>query len=235
MALKLQVFSGALVKPGKTSTSSTPRVVIKREYCQDMLQAIEEELDSPCTKEMAAFDRFVQFLESHSYQVIVFDTAPTGHTLRLLDLPFDYAKQVETMVAAAPGQAVKETSQVRIRNIINILHDPERVVFNLVLYPESTPILESYRAMKELESAGIKTQMIVVNMILPEVVCVNGFFRSRRNMQHLMASSRTTYWERPWPLSKHPRHPHYGKSKALFFSPMSLLLRRLRRRQTNTR
>jgi arsenite-transporting ATPase len=152
-------------------------------YSDDMLVAMEEELNSPCTQEMAAFDRFIQFIESARYEVIVFDTAPTGHTLRLLDLPFDYARQVEMMFAADETRAAKEAPRERFGNIIDILRNPERAVFNLVLYPESTPILESYRAMKELKSAGIKTQMIVANMILPEEVCVNDFFKNRRNMQ----------------------------------------------------
>ena len=149
-------------------------------YSDDMLAAMEEELNSPCTEEMAAFDKFIQFIEGRDYDVVVFDTAPTGHTLRLLDLPFDYAKQVEMMVS---GDEMKEAAQNRFREIINILRDTERTVFNLVLYPESTPILESYRAMLDLKDAEIETQLVVANMVLPEGVATNGFFRNRRAMQ----------------------------------------------------
>lgn len=151
-------------------------------YSEDMILAMEEELNSPCTEEMAAFDKFVQFIESRDYDVIVFDTAPTGHTLRLLSLPFDYAKQVELMVSAQQAE-IKESSQNRFREIINILKDKERTIFSLVLYPESTPIIESYRAMLDLRDAGIETQLVVANMILPEEVCTNNFFRNRRQMQ----------------------------------------------------
>ena len=52
-----------------------------------------------------------------------------------------------------------------------------------MLYPESTPILESYRAMLDLRDAGIETQLVIVNMVLPEEVCTNEFFRNRRAMQ----------------------------------------------------
>jgi len=152
-------------------------------YSRDMLAAMEEELNSPCTEEMAAFDRFAQFIESREYDAIVFDTAPTGHTLRLLDLPFDYAKQVEMMVSVTESAIVKETAQNRFRKIINTLRDKSRTVFTLVLYPESTPIMESYRAMLDLQEAGIETQLVVANMILPEDICVNDFFKSRRQMQ----------------------------------------------------
>jgi arsenite/tail-anchored protein-transporting ATPase len=149
-------------------------------YSEDMLKTMEEELNSPCTEEMAAFDKFIQYIESRDYDVVVFDTAPTGHTLRLLDLPFDYAKQVEMMVC---GDEAKEATQNRFRDIISVLRDKNRTVFNLVLYPESTPIMESYRAMLDLKEAGIETQLVVANLILPEEVCTNDFFRSRRNMQ----------------------------------------------------
>jgi arsenite-transporting ATPase len=152
-------------------------------YSEDMLKAMEEELNSPCTEEMAAFDRFIQFIESRDYDVIVFDTAPTGHTLRLLSLPFDYAKQVEMMLSTAEAERAKEETENRFREIINILKDAERTTFCLVLYPESTPIEESYRAMIDLKEAGIKTQLVVANMLIPEDVCVNDFFRNRRAMQ----------------------------------------------------
>ncbi|HCL82002.1 MAG TPA: arsenic-transporting ATPase, partial [Nitrospiraceae bacterium] len=152
-------------------------------YSEDMLAAMEEELNSPCTEEMAAFDKFIQYIEGRDYEVVVFDTAPTGHTLRLLDLPFDYAKQVEMMVSAAESAEVKETARSRFAEIIEILKDKNRTIFSLVLYPESTPIMESYRAMLDLKDAGIHTQLVVANMILPEEVCTNDFFRNRRRMQ----------------------------------------------------
>jgi arsenite-transporting ATPase len=152
-------------------------------YSEDMLAAMGEELNSPCTEEMAAFDRFAQFIENKDYEVIVIDTAPTGHTLRLLDLPFDYAKQVEMMVSTGEGARAKEESQNRFKNIIQMLRDKNRTVFGLVLYPEYTPIVESYRAMLDLKEAGIKTQFVVANMVLPESVCTNDFFRNRRQMQ----------------------------------------------------
>lgn len=152
-------------------------------YSEDMVSAMEEELNSPCTEEMAAFDRFIQFIEGKEYEVVVFDMAPTGHTLRLLDLPFDYAKQVEMMVGAEEGTEGKETARNRFRDIISTLRDKNRTVFSLVLYPESTPIMESYRAMLDLKEAGIETQLVIANMVLPEEVCSNNFFRNRQQMQ----------------------------------------------------
>jgi len=152
-------------------------------YSEDMLKAMEEELNSPCTEEMAAFDKFAQFIESKEYDTVVFDTAPTGHTLRLLDLPFNYAKQVEMMVSANEAKTAKETAENRFRKIIDILKDKNRTTFCIVLYPESTPIMESYRAMLDLKAVGINTQMVIANMMLPDEVCTNDFFKNRKGMQ----------------------------------------------------
>lgn len=152
-------------------------------YSEEMLATMEEELNSPCTEEMAAFDKFIQYIENRDYEVVVFDTAPTGHTLRLLDLPFDYAKQVEMMVATVDSSGIKETAQNRFRDIISALRDKKRTVFSLVLYPESTPIMESYRATLDLKEAGIETQLVIANMVLPEDICVNAFFKKRKQMQ----------------------------------------------------
>jgi len=156
----------------------------KGKYSDDMLAAMEEELNSPCIEEMAAFEKFAQFLESREYDILVFDTAPTGHTLRLLDLPFDYARQVELMVDTSTGRSLTGSiARERFSNIIDMLRDSSKTVFTLVLYPESTPVEESFRAMIDLRNAGVETQLVIVNMVLPAEACTNNFFRNRRAMQ----------------------------------------------------
>jgi arsenite-transporting ATPase len=178
-------LSAVMIDQQQAFTGYKERILREsRDTCSaEMLAAMEEELNSPCTEEMAAFDKFIRFIEGHEYNVVVFDTAPTGHTLRLLDLPFDYARQVEMMVLSDENAAVKQETSNRFREIIALLRDPERTVFSLVLYPESTPIMESWRAMLDLKHAGIETQLIVANLVLPESACSNAFFRNRRRMQ----------------------------------------------------
>lgn len=135
-----------------------------KKYTDDMLVAISEELESPCTEEMSAFDKFMTYAESEEYDVIVFDTAPTGHTLRLLELPFDYSEQVGLMAATTEkSEAVKGETEKRLDRIINRMKDPKRSVFAFVFYPESTPVVEAYRAMMDLKEAGIPTQFVVAN------------------------------------------------------------------------
>lgn len=152
-------------------------------YSEDILSAMEEELNSPCTQEMAAFDKFIRFIESKDYAAIVFDTAPTGHTLRLLSLPFDYARQAEMMISTEETAHANSATRNRFLDIIKILKDKNKAVFAFVLYPESTPILESYRAMLDLKDAGIEAQMVVSNMMLPDNACTNDFFKNRKRMQ----------------------------------------------------
>jgi arsenite/tail-anchored protein-transporting ATPase len=153
-------------------------------YSEEMVLAMREELESPCTEEMAAFDKFTEYASSDGYDVIVFDTAPTGHTLRLLQLPFDYSQQVELMVTTTQESvALRSETRARFDRIIARLKDPDRTVFTFVVYPESTPIVEAHRASQDLAAAGIPTQLVVANQVIPAEQVTNAFFRNRRAMQ----------------------------------------------------
>ena len=152
-------------------------------YSEEMLAALREELESPCTEEMAAFDKFAGYVDSDDYSVIVFDTAPTGHTLRLLELPFDYGQQVELLVATTQQSSdIRSETRKRFASIVSRLRDPQRTVFVSVVYPESTPIVEAYRASLDLKNTGIPTQLVVANQVIPADQATNPFFRSRREM-----------------------------------------------------
>lgn len=156
----------------------------KDRYSPEMLAALREELESPCTEEIAVFDEFARYLDGAGFDVTVFDTAPTGHTLRLLELPFDYRGQVELMVTTSTeGADRKAAAETRYDRLIARLRDPVRTVFTFVVYPEATPVLEADRAMQDLAGAGIPTQVVVVNFLLPEDACTNDYFRRRRAMQ----------------------------------------------------
>lgn len=156
----------------------------KGKYSADMMAAIQEELESPCTEEMAAFDKFMHYVESDDYDLVIIDTAPTGHTLRLLELPFDYGQQVSLMVSTSEqSAAVKNVTQQRFERIIARMKDPQRSVFAFVVYPESTPVIEAYRAMLDLKEAGIQTRFVVANQVLPKEVCSNDYFQRRYRMQ----------------------------------------------------
>ena len=158
----------------------------------EMLAATAEELNSPCTEEMAAFDKFALYLEDNRYAFLVLDTAPTGHTLRLLDLPFKYAQQTALAAAEAPrASATQRAADTRFQKLITRLKDPALTAFAFVFYPEATPILESHRAFMDLKAAGITAQFLVANMVLGSEQAVNPCLPRRRGMQqrYLMDAS----------------------------------------------
>jgi len=150
----------------------------------ESLQAMAEELDSPCTEEMAAFDRFIDYASLDRYDVLVFDTAPTGHTLRLLELPVDWSQQLEVKlyVSAELSQA-DAAAKARFGQVIDMMRDPQRSTFAFVMYPESTPILEAWRAVEELRTVGIEPGLVVANQVLPPEQCTTEYFCRRSLMQ----------------------------------------------------
>ncbi len=145
---------------------------------------ITEELDSPCTEEVAVFQRFLTYLLSDTYEVVVFDTAPTGHTLRLLALPLDYRDQLSVKAHVSEESARVDAAELaRMSAALDVVRDPALTTMALVLYPETTPIAEAQRAAADLAREGIATGLVIANQVLPEEVCVNPFFRNRRAMQ----------------------------------------------------
>lgn len=156
----------------------------RKKYDKNRIIAIEEELNSPCTEEMATFEKFIEFVTLKDFEVIVFDTAPTGHTLRLLELPVDWNKQLEIKTFTTTGETdVDKITKSRFKEVIDLLQDPDKTTFSFVMYPESTPIEEASRAIKELLSISVPTSLIVANLILPESVVTNDYLRQRKAMQ----------------------------------------------------
>lgn len=147
------------------------------------IQVMEEELDSPCTEEMAAFDKFIEYASQDEWESVVFDTAPTGHTLRLLELPVDWSKQIDVKVfASVDATAADDVAKQRFGKVIEMMRDPAQSTFSFVMYPEATPILEAWRAAKELETVGVHASMVVANFVIPPNQMTT-FVQSRRAMQ----------------------------------------------------
>ena len=148
------------------------------------IMAMKEELDSPCTEEMAAFQKFIEYASENDYEVMVFDTAPTGHTLRLLELPMDWSKQIQLKAGLTTeiSEADKKQKE-RFDRVIDMMKNEDETTFAFVMYPEKTPIIEAYRASKELETVGIKTQLVVANLVIPDEQAITPFFKNRQKMQ----------------------------------------------------
>ena len=156
----------------------------RRGRTESALKVMEEELNSPCTEEIAAFDLFIEYASQPDWEVVVFDTAPTGHTLRMLELPVEWSKQLDVKVFASVDTIVADDiAKQHFSSVIDMMRDPNSSTFAYVMYPESTPIVEAYRASEELKSLGIQPGLVVANFVLPPDQCTTPFTRARRAMQ----------------------------------------------------
>lgn len=138
-----------------------------------VIENMEEQLSGSCTVEIAAFNEFSNFITNPKlnteYDHIIFDTAPTGHTLRMLQLPSAWTGFISesTHGASCLGQlsgleAKKEIYKQAVQN----LSDERVTTLVLVTRPDKTPLNEVARASKELSQIGIKNQLLVINGIL---------------------------------------------------------------------
>lgn len=156
----------------------------RQKYTKERVLAIQEELNSPCTEEMAIFQKFIDFATLKEFAVIVFDTAPTGHTLRLLELPVNWSKQLEIKTFTTTGETeIDKRTKSRFKEVIDMMGDINQTTFSFVMYPESTPIEEASRAMRELLSIGVPTSLVVANFILPDAVLTNDYLKRRKTME----------------------------------------------------
>ncbi len=177
----------ARIDPKAAAAAYTERIIgdaVANGRGPDQIAAMREELDSPCTEEIAAFDRFIDLASRDTYDVTVIDTAPTGHTLRLLELPIDWSRQLDVKVfASVDTAAADDVAKARFGRVIDMMRDPSQSTFAFVMYPEATPIVEAGRAIEELGSAGIPLGLVVANMVLPADVCTTPYTQARRRMQ----------------------------------------------------
>ena len=138
-----------------------------------VLSNMEEQLSGSCTVEIAAFNEFSSFITDASvqseYDHILFDTAPTGHTLRMLQLPSAWSGFISqsTHGASCLGQlSGLEDKKYMYQQAVDTLADRTLTTLVLVTRPESAPCLEAARASAELASLGVRNQLLVVNGVL---------------------------------------------------------------------
>ncbi|WP_448060873.1 arsenical pump-driving ATPase [Cellulomonas hominis] len=134
------------------------------------VDSIEEELSGSCTVEVASFNEFVSLLTdpaiSAAYDHVVFDTAPTGHTLRLLALPAAWTGFLETNTAGVtcvgPVSALGQAQEAYAASL-DALRDPARTTMILVTRPEGSALLEAARAARELGELAMTNRRVIVN------------------------------------------------------------------------
>ncbi|QXE19051.1 arsenical pump-driving ATPase [Clostridium sp. 001] len=138
-----------------------------------VIKNMEEQLSGSCTVEIAAFNEFSNFITDEKIQKqfdhIIFDTAPTGHTLRMLQLPSAWSNFISenTHGASCLGQlAGLESKKEVYKNAVKTLADGKKTTLILVSRPQNTPLKEAERASKELQDIGINNQILIINGVL---------------------------------------------------------------------
>jgi len=141
----------------------------------DVVKGMEEQLSGACTTEIAAFDEFTELLVDSeltaAYEHILFDTAPTGHTIRLLQLPgawsgFLEAGQGDASCLGPLAGLDKQRSQYR--EAVEALADPRRTRLVLVARAQQATLREVARTHEELAAIGLRQQYLVINGVLPD-------------------------------------------------------------------
>ncbi|WP_278602723.1 arsenical pump-driving ATPase [Alistipes indistinctus] len=134
------------------------------------MEYIEEDLRSPCTQEIAVFKAFAEIVEKADTEIVVIDTAPTGHTLLLLDATQSYHKEVERTQGEISGA---------VANLLPRLRDPQQTEVVIVTLPEATPVFEAERLQADLRRAGIHNKWWVVNSCLSLTRTGNPFLQAK--------------------------------------------------------
>ena len=139
-----------------------------------VLANMEEQLSGSCTVEIAAFNEFSNFITDQTaekeYDHIIFDTAPTGHTLRMLQLPSAWSNFISesTHGASCLGQlsGLQERKDV-YKQAVSTLADGKATTLVLVSRPDKTPLKEAGRASGELADLNVNNQILVINGVMP--------------------------------------------------------------------
>ena len=150
----------------------------------------DDAMDAPGSNEAAAMYKFMEYMESDRWDYVVFDTAPTGHTLKLLQLPevmdsmvgrlFRIRSQIQGVfgsVAGIFGEDEDEESEGdklerlkgRVERVREKLVDPEQTEFRVVMVPERMAVLETERLIDRLSRFDIPVGTVVVNKVMEDV------------------------------------------------------------------
>lgn len=139
------------------------------------LEDMKEQLSGSCTVEVASFNEFTHFLTdskvNQQFEYIIFDTAPTGHTLRMLQLPSAWTDFLDnnTTGASCLGQLSGLDQDREIyKAAMNTLIDESKTSLILVTRPQRSSLVETIRTSNELNKIGIKHQKVIVNGLLPK-------------------------------------------------------------------
>ena len=134
-----------------------------------------EDLRSPCTEEIAVFRAFARTVARANDRFVVLDTAPTGHTILLLDAAEAYHREVSRQSSDMPQN---------VQALLPRLRDPEFTRILLVTLPEATPVHEAARLQRDLARADIHPFYWVINQSILPIATSNPILSSRKVREH---------------------------------------------------
>jgi arsenite-transporting ATPase len=135
---------------------------------------LEEDLRSPCTEEIAVFRAFARAVERGTGGFVVLDTAPTGHTILLLDAALAYHREVTRQASGMPPE---------VEHLLPRLRDPQFTRVLLVTLPEATPVHEAAKLQADLQRAEIRPFAWVINQSLAPLEVTDPVLRARRGWE----------------------------------------------------
>ncbi len=160
------------IDPERAAAEYRQRIIgpYRNELPDSMIKQMEEQLSGACTVEIAAFDEFTGFLVDQSiidrFDHIVFDTAPTGHTLRLLNLPAAWSGFLDDNLRGAtclgPASGLKQQHE-KYASSLSVLSDKQQTTLVLVSRADDIALNEAARSGAELMEQGIANQHLVIN------------------------------------------------------------------------
>ena len=137
---------------------------------EEDLAYIEEDLRSPCTQEIAVFRAFAEVVDRSENEVVVIDTAPTGHTLLLLDATQSYHREVERTQGEVEKAVKKLLPRLRNANETQVI---------IVTLPEATPVFEAMRLAEDLDRANIKSKWWIINKSIYLTATESSFLKAK--------------------------------------------------------
>jgi len=135
------------------------------------LALLEEDLRSPCTEEIAVFRAFARTVAQAEDSFVILDTAPTGHTLLLLDATEAYHREL--------GRQARESIPEEVRQLLPRLRDPNYTRVLLVTLPEATPVHEAAALQQDLRRAGIEPFAWIVNQSFHRIQTEDSLLKQR--------------------------------------------------------
>jgi arsenite-transporting ATPase len=169
----IECLKVARIDPKEETRKYTDKVMLEvgKKLDEQGRNLLAEDLRSPCTEEIAVFQAFAKLVDQGEDRYIVLDTAPTGHTLLLLDAARAYHREVERMTQQIPEQVQKLLPRMRDPNYTKIL---------IITLPEMTPVHEAGQLERDLERASISSYAWIINQSLAPLDITDPFLAAKR-------------------------------------------------------